>query len=61
MPGEAGFFVPASSSIRARGGELFYKHKLNANFYDRSDGQIWHVPAFYVFRDRSARSMREGS
>jgi hypothetical protein len=23
-----------------------YKHKLNANYYNPRDGQIWHVPAF---------------
>jgi len=32
----------------ARCGGLFYEHKLNANYYRESDGQIWHVPAFCV-------------
>ncbi len=29
----------------ACGGPL-YAHKLNANFFEKSDGQIWHVPGF---------------
>jgi hypothetical protein len=32
----------------ARCGELFHEHKLNANYFKKSDGQIWHVPAFSV-------------
>jgi hypothetical protein len=25
---------------------LLYEHKLNANYYNPRDGQIWHVPGF---------------
>lgn len=28
---------------------LLNERKLNANYYDESDGQIWHVPAFSAF------------
>jgi hypothetical protein len=27
-------------------GQPLYEHKLNANYYNPRDGQIWHVPAF---------------
>jgi hypothetical protein len=27
-------------------GQPLYKHKLDANYYNPRDGQIWHVPAF---------------
>ena len=27
-------------------GQLLYERKLNANFYNPRDGQIWHVPGF---------------
>ncbi len=30
-------------------GQLLYPHKLNANFFDESDGQIWHLPGFCTF------------
>jgi len=30
----------------ARCGRLLFEYKLNANFYDPRDGQIWHVPGF---------------
>lgn len=33
----------------ARCGGLFDEHKLNSNYFEKSDGQIWHVPAFCVF------------
>ena len=39
----------------ARCGQLLYEYKLNANYYDPRDGQIWHVPGFsgldHVCRD----------
>lgn len=39
----------------ARCGQLLYEYKLNANYYDPKDGQIWHVPGFsglnHVCRD----------
>jgi len=30
-------------------GALLYDRKLNANCYDETDGQIWHVPGFSAF------------
>ena len=30
----------------ARCGETLFGRRLNANFYDRGDGMIWHVPGF---------------
>ena len=30
-------------------GALLYERKLNANYYDETDGQIWHVPGFLGF------------
>ena len=33
-------------------GELLYARKLNANYYEPRDGQIWHVPGFCGFRHR---------
>ncbi len=27
-------------------GHLLSERKLNANYYDPTDGQIWHVPGF---------------
>lgn len=39
----------------ARCGQLLYEYKLNANYYDPRNGQIWHVPGFsgldHVCRD----------
>jgi len=35
----------------ACGGSL-YERKLNANYYQPRDGQIWHVPGFCAFRHR---------
>jgi hypothetical protein len=31
-------------------GGFLYERKLNANYYNPSDGQIWHVPGFCRFR-----------
>jgi hypothetical protein len=31
-------------------GEFLYERKLNANYYNSRDGQIWHVPGFSGFR-----------
>ena len=33
-------------------GGLLYQRKLNANFFDETDGQIWHVPGFCAFEHR---------
>lgn len=33
-------------------GARLHERKLNANYYDESDGQIWHVPAFSAFNHR---------
>jgi hypothetical protein len=30
-------------------GQLLYELKLNANYYEPADGQIWHVPGFCGF------------
>lgn len=35
-----------------KGGRPLYKYKLNANYYNAEDGQIWHVPAFSAFNHR---------
>ena len=31
-------------------GGFLYARKLNANYYDTRDGQIWHAPGFSGFR-----------
>lgn len=31
-------------------GALFYKYKLNANYYTVEDGTIWHLPGFMAFK-----------
>ena len=36
----------------ARCGELLFEWRLDANYYDPSDGQVWHVPGFCAFRHR---------
>jgi len=33
-------------------GGLLYERKLNANYYNAGDGQIWHVPGFSGFHHR---------
>ncbi len=33
-------------------GGFLYERKLNANYYNARDGQIWHVPGFSGFRHR---------
>ncbi len=35
----------------------FYARKLNANYYDARDGQIWRVPGFCGFRHRCPNSI----
>jgi hypothetical protein len=30
----------------ARCGELLHDRRLNGNYYDEEDGQVWHVPGF---------------
>ncbi len=40
-------YCPCENDNRcARCGSLLAERKLNANYYDESDGQIWHVPGF---------------
>ena len=36
----------------ARCGGLLYERKLNANFFEPTDGRIWHVPGFIGFNHR---------
>jgi len=38
--------VCANHNHCARCGEHLYEHRLNANYYNPADGQIWHVPGF---------------
>ena len=38
-------------------GGFLYERKLNANYYDARDGQIWHVPGFCGFRHRCPNSI----
>ena len=38
-----------NDNVCARCGHTLYARKLNANLYDESDGQIWHVPGFCAF------------
>jgi hypothetical protein len=33
-------------------GGFLYERKLNANYYNPRDGEIWHVPGFSGFRHR---------
>jgi hypothetical protein len=35
-----------NDNLCAASGGLLYAHKLNANYFEKSDGQIWHVPGF---------------
>ncbi len=34
-------------------GGFLYERKLNANYYNARDGQIWHVPGFSGLRRRN--------
>jgi hypothetical protein len=38
----------------ARCGQPLYERKLNANFFNTSDGHIWHVPGFPGLKHRCA-------
>ena len=40
-------------------GESLYARKLNANYYNAGDGQIWHVPGFSAFRHRCPDRIRD--
>jgi len=40
-------------------GESLYARKLNANYYNPGDGQIWHVPGFSGFRHRCPVRVRD--
>jgi len=48
---DGALLLPEWQSLRACGGFL-YERKLNANYYNPRDGQIWHVPGFCAFRHR---------
>jgi hypothetical protein len=39
-------------------GEVFCERKLNANYYDPQDRQIWHVPGFSAFKHRCKKDYR---
>ena len=41
-----------NDTLCARCGWPLYSWRLNANFYDPHDGQIWHVPGFSGFNHR---------
>ncbi|HWW95048.1 MAG TPA: hypothetical protein VN375_16885 [Vicinamibacteria bacterium] len=34
--------------------------KLNANYYNARDGQVWHVPGFSGFQHRCPNPIRDG-
>ena len=40
-------------------GESLYARKLNANYYNAGDGQIWHVPGLSGFRHRCPDPLRD--
>ena len=40
-------------------GGFLYERKLNANYYNPRDGQIWHVPGFSGFRHRCPDPIRD--
>jgi hypothetical protein len=40
-------------------GGFLYERKLNANYYEPRDGQIWHVPGFSAFRHRCPAPIRD--
>jgi len=40
-------------------GGFLYARKLNANYYDTRDGQIWHAPGFSGFRHRCPDPIRD--
>jgi hypothetical protein len=35
-----------NDNLCAACGAVLYARKLNANYFDKSDGQVWHVPGF---------------
>lgn len=39
-------------------GRLLYRFKLNANYFNKSDGRVWHVPGFCGFSHRCAAAER---
>jgi len=42
-------------------GDLLYRYKLNANYFEEADGQIWHVPGFSAFEHRCPEVIRQTS
>ena len=40
-------------------GGFLYERKLNANYYNPRDGQIWHVPGFSAFRHECPAPIRD--
>jgi len=40
----------ANHNLCARCGELLYERRLDANYYNPRDGQVWHVPGFCALR-----------
>jgi hypothetical protein len=48
-------FCENDNCCAACGGQL-YARKLNANYFEKSDGKIWHVPGFCGFSHRCLRS-----
>jgi len=40
-------------------GESLYARRLNANYYNAGDGQIWHVLGFSGFRHRCPDRLRD--
>jgi hypothetical protein len=44
----------ANDNRCVRCGQLLYRHRLNANFFDESDGQVWHVAGFCGFSHKCA-------
>lgn len=47
-----------NSNLCASCGRLLYEYKLNANYLDEGNGQVWHVPGFMAFKHRCGEGLQ---
>src|SRR5579875_2628464 len=47
-----------NNNLCAGCGRLLHARKLNANFFDEADGEIWHVPGFCAFGHRCGEGLQ---
>lgn len=50
LSGTRHYEIPRGLVYCEKCGQPLYEYKLNANYYETEDGQIWHVPGFCGFR-----------